>query len=80
MEQITTASLDIAKQVFQFHGIDAAGAIVVRRKLRRDDVLGFFKDVAAVPGRHRGLRHRASLGAYSDGAPPHDAPSYVKPA
>lgn len=43
MEQITTIGLDIAKQVFQVHGISAAGAIGVRRKLRRNDVVSFFK-------------------------------------
>ena len=34
MEQITTIGLDIAKSVFQVHGIDADGAVVVRRQLR----------------------------------------------
>ena len=43
MEQITTIGLDIAKNVFQVHGIDAAGAVVVRRQLRRRQVLAFFK-------------------------------------
>ena len=43
MERITTIGLDIAKQVFQVHGIDGVGAVVVRRKLRRDDVVGYFK-------------------------------------
>ena len=43
MEKITTIGLDIAKQVFQVHGVDTTGATVVRRKLRRDDVAGFFK-------------------------------------
>lgn len=43
MEQITTIGLDIAKSVFQVHGIDAAGAVVVRRQLRRRQVLPFFK-------------------------------------
>jgi transposase len=42
MEKITTIGLDIAKQVFQVHGVDTTGATVVRRKLRRDDVAGFF--------------------------------------
>ncbi len=42
MEKITTIGLDIAKHVFQVHGVDAAGAVAVRRKLRRDDVVGFF--------------------------------------
>ena len=43
MERITTIGLDIAKQVFQVHGIDGVGAVVVRRKLRRDDVVGYLK-------------------------------------
>ncbi|TIX74212.1 MAG: IS110 family transposase, partial [Mesorhizobium sp.] len=40
--RITTIGLDIAKHVFQVHGVDGVGA-VVRRKLRRDDVVGYFK-------------------------------------
>lgn len=47
METITTVGLDIAKQVFQVHGVDTGGAIVVRRKLRRDDVVGFFESLPA---------------------------------
>ncbi|MER9390391.1 IS110 family transposase [Mesorhizobium sp. M0435] len=43
MEKVITVGLDIAKQVFQVHGIDAGGAVVIRRKLRRDDVAGFFE-------------------------------------
>src|SRR5262245_37809662 len=42
MQRVTTIGLDIAKSVFQVHGIDAAGAMVIRRKLRRRDVLLFF--------------------------------------
>ncbi len=42
MEKITAIELDIAKHVFRVNGIDGAGAIIVRRKLRRDDVVGFF--------------------------------------
>jgi transposase len=42
MEQITTIGLDLAKQVFQVHGVDAAGAVTVRRSLRRRQVLAFF--------------------------------------
>ena len=44
--QITTIGLDIAKNVFQVHGIDAAEKVVVRRQLRRGQVLKFF---AALP-------------------------------
>ncbi|AJC82213.1 hypothetical protein IE4803_PB00157 (plasmid) [Rhizobium etli bv. phaseoli str. IE4803] len=43
MEKITTIGLDIAKHVFQVHGINGAGATVSRRKLLRDDVVGFLK-------------------------------------
>lgn len=42
MEKISTIGLDIAKHVFQVHGVDTEGAVVVRRKLRRDDVAMFF--------------------------------------
>jgi transposase len=42
MEKVSTIGLDIAKQVFQVHGIDTNGAIVFRRKLRRNDVMAFF--------------------------------------
>lgn len=43
MEHVSTIGLDIAKHVFQVHGVNAVGAVVVRRKLRRDDVAGFFR-------------------------------------
>ncbi|MEM7042426.1 MAG: IS110 family transposase [Pseudomonadota bacterium] len=42
MDQITTIGLDIAKSVFQVHGIGADGSVVVRRQLRRSQVLPFF--------------------------------------
>src|ERR1700751_5938323 len=41
--QITTIGLDIAKNVFQVHGIDAAEKVVVRKQLRRGQMLAFFK-------------------------------------
>ena len=41
--QITTIGLDIAKNVFQVHGIDAAEKVVVRKQLRRSQVMAFFK-------------------------------------
>jgi len=43
METVTTVGLDIAKSVFQVHGIDAAGEVVVRRRLSRGRVLAFFE-------------------------------------
>jgi transposase len=44
--QITTIGLDIAKNVFQVHGIDAAEKVVVRKQLRRSQVMGFFEGLA----------------------------------
>ena len=44
--QITTIGLDIAKNVFQVHGIDAAEKVVVRKQLRRGQAMKFF---AALP-------------------------------
>jgi transposase len=41
--QITTIGFDIAKNVFQVHGIDATEKVVVRKRLRRSQVLAFFK-------------------------------------
>jgi transposase len=43
MQTITTIGLDIAKSVFQVHGIDAAGQVVIRRQLKRRYVLAFFQ-------------------------------------
>ena len=44
--EITTIGLDIAKHVFQVHGVDKSGQAVLRRKLQRADVLGFFEALA----------------------------------
>ena len=43
MQTITTIGLDIAKSVFQVHGVDADGQVVVRRQLKRRYVLAFFR-------------------------------------
>ena len=47
MEQVTTIGLDIAKQVFQVHAVDGLGAVVLRRQLKRRQVVPFF---AKLPG------------------------------
>ena len=69
MQSISTIGLDIAKSVFQVHGVDAAGQVVLRRQLKRRHVLAFFP--AAMPGRYRGVRliaplvsRAAGVGAY----------------
>jgi transposase len=43
MQTITTIGLDLAKSVFQVHGLDAAGQVVIRRQLKRPYVLVFFQ-------------------------------------
>ena len=42
MNEITTIGLDLAKHVFQVHGVDAEGKTVLRKQLRRAQVLAFF--------------------------------------
>ena len=43
MRMITTIGFDIAKSVFQVHGVDAGGQVVIRRQLKRRAVLAFFE-------------------------------------
>ena len=43
MNTVTTIGLDIAKSVFQVHGVDAADQVVIRRQLKRGYVLAFFE-------------------------------------
>lgn len=60
--QITIIGLDLAKHWFQVHGVDAAGKVAVRRRLRRSEVFEFFKGLApCLVG--ISLRDGASLGA-----------------
>src|SRR5262249_39469160 len=42
MGEVTTIGLDLAKHVFQVHGVDAEGGTVLRKQLRRAQVLAFF--------------------------------------
>jgi transposase len=46
MQTITTIGLDIAKSVFQVHGVDASGHAIVRRQLKRRYVLPFFQKLS----------------------------------
>jgi len=45
MQAVKTIGLDIAKSVFQVHGVDADGQVVIRRKLKRRYMLAFFQKV-----------------------------------
>jgi transposase len=74
--------LDLAKSVFQVHGVDAAGQVVIRRRLRRGQVLEVFAKLApcvvgmeACSGAHYGARELRALGHEVRLMPP----SYVKP-
>ena len=58
MGQVVVVGLDIAKSVFQVHGVDRDGGVVVRRRLRRSRVLPFFATVEPC----RKLCHRALFG------------------
>ena len=42
MDKITTLGIDLAKSVFQLHGVDTEGRVALRRQLRRSQMLGFF--------------------------------------
>ena len=46
MQTITTIGLDIAKSVFQIHGVDAEGNVILRRQLKRRYVLAFFQKLS----------------------------------
>ena len=61
MQTVTTIGLDIAKSVFQVHGVDAGGQVIIRRQLKRRYVLAFFQKLPPVSGRHRSLRVLAPL-------------------
>ena len=43
MQTVKTIGFDVAKSVFQVHGVDAAGRVVIRRQLKRRHVLAFFQ-------------------------------------
>src|SRR5262245_65559467 len=69
MQAVTTIGLDIAKSVFQIHGVDAAGNVVVRRRLTRRYVLPFFQKLSpclvgieACASSHHWSRDRQRLG------------------
>jgi transposase len=83
--QITTIGLDIAKNVFQVHGIDAAEKVVVRKQLRRGQILGFFEalprclvGMEACATSHYWARELTKLGHQVRLMPAKDVKAYVK--
>ncbi len=82
MRTVTTIGLDIAKSVFQVHGVDAAGQVVIRRRLKRRYVLAFFQrlppslvGIEACASSHHWSRELKALGHTVRLMPP----AYVKP-
>ena len=45
MNKVSVIGLDLAKNVFQVHGVDSAGEVVVRKQLKRSQVRRFFTNV-----------------------------------
>src|SRR5450631_3234053 len=82
MQTITTIGLDIAKSVFQVHGVDAEGKVIIRRQLKRRYVLAFFQKlppclvgIEACASSHHWSRELKALGHTARLMPP----AYVKP-
>ena len=68
--KITTIGLDLAKSIFQVHGVDATGQVVVRKSLRRSQMLPFFAKLPSCLIGIEACGHVASLGARADQARP----------
>ena len=82
MQRVTTIGFDIAKSVFQVHGVDAAGQVVVRRQLKRRQVMAFFEKlppclvgIEACASSHYWSRQLQALGHGVRLMPP----AYVRP-
>jgi transposase len=82
LSTVTTIGLDIAKNVFQVHGVDAAGAVVVVKSVRRGQLLAFFASlpsclvgIEACSSAHHWARALIAMGHRVKLMPP----AYVKP-
>ena len=85
MVEIITIGLDIAKSVFQVHGVDASGSVVVRRQLRRGELLKYFGSLPpcligmeACGSAHYWARQMGALGHQVRLLPPAHVKPYVK--
>ena len=85
MRTATTIGLDIAKSVFQVHGVDAVGQVVIRRQLKRRYVLAFFQKlppclggIEACASSHHWSRELQALGHTVRLMPPNYVKPYVK--
>lgn len=82
---IVTVRLDLAKHVFQVHGVDETGKAVVRRQLRRDGIEAFFRDLPpclvameACATAHHWARRIRALGHEVRLIPPTQVKAYVQ--
>lgn len=85
MGEVSTIGLDIAKSVFQVHGVDAAGAVVIRKRISRGRVLEYFGDlpqclvgIEACPSAHHWGRELQALGHVVRLIPPNYVKAYLK--
>ena len=85
MGEVSTIGLDIAKSVFQVHGVDAAGAVVMRKRIGRSKMLEFFADlprclvgIEACPSAHHWGRELQTLGHTVKLMPPSYVKAYLK--
>ena len=85
MQAITTIGLDIAKSVFQVHGVDADGHVIIRRQLKRRQVTAFFQKmppclvgIEACASSHYWSRELQALGHSVRLMPPAYVRPYVK--
>ncbi len=85
MGEVSTIGLDIAKSVFQIHGVDGDGAVVIRRRVSRAKVLEFFAalppclvGIEACPSAHHWSRKLQVLGHTVKLMPPSYVKAYLK--
>jgi transposase len=85
MVEVSTIGLDIAKAVFQVHGVDGAGAVVIRKRISRSKMLEFFAElppcligIEACPSAHHWGRELQQLGHTVKLMPPSYVKAYLK--
>ena len=85
MGEVSTVGLDIAKSVFQVHGVDGGGAVLIRKRVGRAKVLEFFSalppcliGIEACPTAHHWRRKLQALGHTVKLMPPSYVKAYVK--
>ena len=85
MDEVSTIGLDIAKSVFQVHGVDAAGAVMIRKRVSRAKVLEYFGElppclvgIEACPSAHHWGRELQGLGHTVRLIPPNYVKAYLK--